>query len=47
MDQSTMFYQALTGTSFTLLGIWVAVMQTAHGGWRTDPRDTRRRCTSR
>ena len=37
MDQSTTFYQALTMTSFTLLGIWVAVMQTAHGGWRTDP----------
>jgi len=37
MDQSTTFYQALTTISFTLLGIWVAVMQTAHGGWRTDP----------
>ena len=37
MDQSTTFYQALTGTSFTLLGIWIAVIQTAHGGWRTDP----------
>src|SRR3954453_17391987 len=37
MDQSTAFYQALTTASFTLLGIWVAVMQTAHGGWRSDP----------
>jgi hypothetical protein len=37
MDQSTTFYQALTTASFTLLGIWVAVMQTAHGGWRSDP----------
>jgi hypothetical protein len=37
VDQSIMFYQALTGTSFTLLGIWVAVMQSAHGGWGTDP----------
>jgi hypothetical protein len=37
MDQSTTFYQALTTVSFTLLGIWLAVMQSAHGGWRTDP----------
>lgn len=38
MDPSTTFYQALTSTSFMLLGIWVAVMQAAHGGWRSDPR---------
>lgn len=37
MDPSTTFYQALTGASFTLLGIWVAVVQVAHGGWRSDP----------
>jgi hypothetical protein len=32
VDPSTTFYQALTGTSFMLLGIWVAVVQIAHGG---------------
>ena len=37
MDPSTTFYQALTGTSFTLRGIWIAVVQVAHGGWRSDP----------
>lgn len=37
MDPSTTFYQALTSTSFTLLGLWVGVMQFAHGGWRSDP----------
>jgi hypothetical protein len=37
MDQATTFYQVLTTASFTLLGIWVGVMQFAHGGWRTDP----------
>lgn len=37
MDPSMTFYQALTGTSFTLLGIWIAVVQVAHGGWRSDP----------
>jgi hypothetical protein len=37
MDPSTTFYQVLTSTSFTLLGIWVGVMQFAHGGWRSDP----------
>lgn len=37
MDPSTTFYQVLTSTSFMLLAIWVAVMQSAHGGWRTDP----------
>ena len=29
MDPSTTFYQALTSTSFTLLGLWVGVMQFA------------------
>ena len=37
MDQATTFYQTLTSTSFVVLGIWVAIMQFAHGGWRTDP----------
>lgn len=37
MDPSTTFYQVLTSTSFTLLGLWVGIMQFAHGGWRTDP----------
>ncbi len=37
MDPSTTFYQALTSTSFTLLGLWVGVMQFAHGGWRSNP----------
>ncbi|MCU1660110.1 MAG: hypothetical protein QOI36_5367 [Pseudonocardiales bacterium] len=37
MDPSNAFYQSLTGTSFTLLGLWFAVVQFAHGGWRTDP----------
>lgn len=37
MDPSAAFYQTLTGTSFTLLGLWFGVMQFAHGGWRTDP----------
>ena len=32
-----MFYQALSGVSFTLLGLWFGVIQFAHGGWRSDP----------
>jgi hypothetical protein len=31
-----LFYQTLTNVSFTLLGIWFAVMQFAHGDWRSD-----------
>jgi len=37
MDPSNVFYQILSGSSFTLLGLWFAVVQFAHGGWRTDP----------
>ena len=37
MDPSTAFYQVLTSTSFAVLGIWIGVMQFAHGGWRSDP----------
>lgn len=33
----TAFYQALSGVSFTLLGLWFGVLQFAHGGWRSDP----------
>jgi len=36
MDPSSTFYQTLVSTSFTMLGIWFAVMQFGHGGWRTD-----------
>lgn len=38
MDSATDFYQTLTGTSFTLLGLWFGVMQFGHGDWRGDPR---------
>lgn len=38
MGSATDFYQTLTGTSFTLLGLWFGVMQFAHGDWRRDPR---------
>ena len=41
MDPAITFYQALAGTSFTLLGLWFGVVQFAHGGWRTDPRQHR------
>lgn len=37
MDPSAAFYQTLTGVSFTLLGLWFAVMQFSHGRWRSDP----------
>jgi hypothetical protein len=37
MDPSTTFYQTLTSVSFTLLGLWFAVTQFSHGGWRSDP----------
>lgn len=36
MDPGVRFYQSLSGVSFTLLGIWFAVMQFGHGGWRSD-----------
>lgn len=38
MDTAVDFYQTLSSTSFTLLGIWFAVMQFSHGGWWSDPR---------
>jgi hypothetical protein len=41
MDPAITFYQALAGISFTLLGLWFGVVQFAHGGWRTDPRQHR------
>lgn len=36
MDPAITFYQALAGISFTLLGLWFAVLQFGHGGWRSD-----------
>lgn len=38
MNTATEFYQTLSSTSFTLLGIWFGVMQFSHGGWWSDPR---------
>ena len=46
MDPAIAFYQSLSGVSFTLLGIWFAVMQFGHGDWR-DQAGTARPCTSR
>jgi hypothetical protein len=43
MDPSTTFYQTLSSVSFTLLGVWFAVIKFGHGGWLTDP--TRHRST--
>ncbi|MET0190194.1 MAG: hypothetical protein ABW212_14410 [Pseudonocardia sediminis] len=37
MDPSSTFYQTLTSVSFTLLGLWLTVMQLSHGSWRSDP----------
>jgi hypothetical protein len=37
VDPTVTFYQTLSGTSFTLLGLWFGVMQFGHGNWRTDP----------
>lgn len=33
MDPAILFYQSLSGVSFTLLGIWFAVLQMGHGDW--------------
>ena len=33
MDPAITFYQSLSGVSFTLLGIWFAVLQIGHGDW--------------
>lgn len=43
MDPGITFYQALVTVSFTLLGLWFAVLQFAHGGWLADTQ--RRRST--
>ncbi|MGH3916992.1 MAG: hypothetical protein ACRDTC_26815 [Pseudonocardiaceae bacterium] len=37
MNATTEFYQTLSTMSFTLLGIWFAVLQLANGRWRSDP----------
>ncbi|MGH4014790.1 MAG: hypothetical protein ACRDSL_12875 [Pseudonocardiaceae bacterium] len=37
MNATTEFYQTLSSMSFTLLGIWFAVMQFSNGRWRSDP----------
>ena len=37
MDPAITFYQTLSGISFTLLGLWFATLQFAHGGWHSDP----------
>jgi hypothetical protein len=36
VNPAVFFYQTLTNISFTLLGIWFAVMQFAHGAWLAD-----------
>lgn len=36
MDPAITFYQALVSVSFTLLGLWFAVLQFGHGGWLSD-----------
>jgi hypothetical protein len=38
----TSFYQAFAPTSFTLLGLWLIVVQTRHAEWRRDPAQRRR-----
>lgn len=38
----TGFYQAFGPTSFTLLGLWLIVVQTRHAEWRTIPAQRRR-----
>jgi hypothetical protein len=43
VDPASTFYQTLSGSSFTLLGLWLTVMQLGHGGWRKDA--TRHRAT--
>jgi len=36
------FYLALAPVSFTLLGLWLIIVQTRHGEWRHSPRSRRR-----
>jgi len=38
----TSFYQAFAPTSFTLLGLWLIVVQTRHAEWRRDAGQRRR-----
>jgi hypothetical protein len=38
----TGFYQAFAPTSFTLLGLWLIVVQTRHAEWRVIPAQRRR-----
>ncbi|MFN2497111.1 MAG: hypothetical protein ABR608_14585, partial [Pseudonocardiaceae bacterium] len=38
MNATTEFYQTLSSMSFTLLGLWFAVIQFSNGRWRSDPR---------
>ncbi len=38
----TGFYQAFAPTSFTLLGLWLIVVQTRHAEWRTNAAQRRR-----
>ena len=38
MDPAIAFYQSLSGVSFTLLGLWFAVIQLGHGDWRAQAR---------
>lgn len=37
MEATAQFYQTLSGMSFTLLGVWFAVLQFSHGRWLGDP----------
>jgi hypothetical protein len=45
------FYTAFAAVCFTLLGLWLIVVQTRHSEWRSVPAYRRRaygvRCTSR
>jgi hypothetical protein len=47
----TDFYVAFATVCFTLLGLWIIVVQTRHGEWRhsatIDGEPTGSRCTSR
>lgn len=37
MNATTEFYQTLSAMSFTLLGVWFAVIQFSNGRWRSNP----------
>lgn len=36
MGMAADFYQTVSGVSFTLLGLWLAVVQLVHDGWLVD-----------